>query len=159
MTTVVTRAAAATDRLARRLAELLAPGDVVLLAGDLGAGKTTFARGLAAGLGVREPVVSPTFTLARVYAGRLEMVHADVYRLDTRAELADLGLDEIAGPDAVVVVEWGDVVRDAFAPDRLEVTLAFTPDATDARVVTVAAQGAAWTPRQAALDAILAEVA
>lgn len=159
MTTVVTRSAAATDRLARRLAELLAPGDVVLLAGDLGAGKTTFARGLAAGLGVREPVVSPTFTLARVYAGRLEMVHADVYRLDTHAELADLGLDEIAGPDAVVVVEWGDVVRDAFAPDRLEVTLAFTPDATDARVVTVAPQGPAWIPRRAALDAVLAEVA
>ncbi len=159
MTTVVTRSAAATDRLARRLAELLAPGDVVLLAGDLGAGKTTFARGLAAGLGVWEPVVSPTFTLARVYAGRLEMVHADVYRLDTRAELADLGLDEIAGPDAVVVVEWGDVVRDAFAPDRLEVTLAFTPDATDARVVTVAPQGSAWIPRRAALDAVLAEVA
>jgi len=159
VSTVEVASPAATDRLARRVADLLEPGDVVLLAGDLGAGKTTFTRGLGAGLGVTEPVVSPTFTLARVYAGRLDLVHADVYRLDSRAELADLGLEELAGPDAVVVVEWGDVVRDAFAGDRLEVTLAFVPDRPDARVITLVALGDTWAPRRARLDALVAAAA
>jgi tRNA A37 threonylcarbamoyladenosine biosynthesis protein TsaE len=82
-----------------------------------------------------------------------------VYRLDSRAELADLGLEELAGPDAVVVVEWGDVVRDAFADDRLEVTLAFVPDRPDARVVTLVARGDAWARRRDRLDALVAAAA
>ena len=93
---------------------MLERGDVVLLAGDLGAGKTAFAGGSRAGLGVTEAVVSPTFTLAREYEGRLRMVHVDVYRLDTVHELLDLGLDDLADDDAVTVVEWGDVVSAAF---------------------------------------------
>ncbi|MFM8305281.1 MAG: tRNA (adenosine(37)-N6)-threonylcarbamoyltransferase complex ATPase subunit type 1 TsaE [Actinomycetota bacterium] len=156
--TCVTHSAGETDRLARRVATVLEGGDVVLLAGDLGAGKTVFARGLGAGLGVCEPVVSPTFTLARVYAGRLPMVHVDVYRLDTVHELLDLGLDDLAGDDAVTVVEWGDVVSAAFVADRLEVTLELLPGEDDARRVTIATCGATWRAREARLDAALGEV-
>lgn len=144
---VTTRSPAETDALARRVGEVLEPGDVVLLAGDLGAGKTAFARGLGAGLGVREPVVSPTFTLAREYRGRLRMLHADVYRLDRVQEFLDLGLDDLAGDDAVVVVEWGDAVSGELLADRLEVQLEFVPDDLDARRVTVVARGPAWAPR------------
>lgn len=157
--TLVSRSPAETDLLARRVAAVLERGDVVLLAGDLGAGKTAFARGLGAGLGVTEPVVSPTFTLARVYTGRLPMVHVDVYRLDTVHELLDLGLDDLAGDDAVTVVEWGDVVSAAFVPDRLEITLEFLTDDPAARRITVTASGAGWQARAARLDAALAEAA
>lgn len=157
--TVVAESAAETDALARRIGALLAAGDVVLLAGDLGAGKTAFARGLGAGLEVTEPVVSPTFTLARVYSGRLRMVHVDVYRLDHVQELLDLGLDDLAGDDAVTVVEWGDVVSGEFAPDRLEVALDFLPDAPDARRITVTPRGSTWAPRCDALAVAVGQAA
>ncbi|MFA5883538.1 MAG: tRNA (adenosine(37)-N6)-threonylcarbamoyltransferase complex ATPase subunit type 1 TsaE [Acidimicrobiia bacterium] len=136
-----------TDALARRVADVLEGGDVVLLAGDLGAGKTAFARGLGGGLGVLEPVVSPTFTLAREYRGRLRMLHVDVYRLDRVQELLDLGLDDLGGDDAVTVVEWGDVVSHEFVPDRLEVALEFVADEPDARRITVSPRGVAWVAR------------
>lgn len=156
---VTTHSPEATDALAQRIAALLEAGDVILLAGDLGAGKTAFARGLGRGLGVTEPVVSPTFTLAREYVGRLRMVHVDVYRLDTVAELLDLGLDDLAADDAVMVVEWGDVVSGEFVPDRLEVALAHGAAAPDDRAITVTARGAAWARRADGLAAALAEVA
>jgi len=151
--TVTAHSAAGTDALARRVAEVLDGGDVVLLAGDLGAGKTAFARGLGRGLGVTEPVVSPTFTLAREYHGRLRMLHVDVYRLDHVQELLDLGLDDLAGDDAVTVVEWGDVVSGELAPDRLEVALEFVTEQPDARRITVSACGGAWAARAARLEA------
>jgi tRNA threonylcarbamoyladenosine biosynthesis protein TsaE len=127
-------------------------GDVVLLAGDLGAGKTVFARGLAEGLGVTEPVVSPTFTLAREYRGRVRVVHADIYRLDHVRELADLGFDD-ADDDTVAIVEWGDVVSGAFGVERLEVRLDFVPGLDDARRITIGAVGPEWSGRAAALCA------
>jgi tRNA threonylcarbamoyladenosine biosynthesis protein TsaE len=127
-------------------------GDVVLLAGDLGAGKTVFARGLAEGLGVTEPVLSPTFTLAREYRGRVRIVHADVYRLDHVRELADLGFDD-ADDDTVTVVEWGDVVSGAFGVDRLEVRLDFVAGRDDARRITIGAVGPEWAARVGALCA------
>ena len=82
-------------------------GDVVLLIGELGAGKTTFVRGVARGTGSRSDVASPTFQLVRVYPGRLQLAHVDLYRIESNAELRDLGLDELADQGAVVV-EWGD---------------------------------------------------
>jgi tRNA threonylcarbamoyladenosine biosynthesis protein TsaE len=109
-----------TRAIAAVLSDLFAPGDVVVLAGEMGAGKTAFAQGVGAGLGVLDPVTSPTFTLVHRYdGGRLVMHHADVYRLDTMHELDDLGLDELGG---VVVVEWGDVVASRLG-DHLLVTL------------------------------------
>ena len=87
--------------------ERLLPGDVVLLLGELGAGKTTFVRGVAQGAGSKADVASPTFQLVRIYPGRVQLAHVDLYRIENSAELRDLGLEELAEQGAVVV-EWGD---------------------------------------------------
>ena len=89
------------------LGERLRMGDVVLLIGELGAGKTTFVRGAARGTGSSSDVASPTFQLVRIYPGRLQLAHVDLYRIENSAELRDLGLDELA-EEGAVVVEWGD---------------------------------------------------
>lgn len=150
---VTTRSAAETEDLARRLSDAVESGDVVLLSGDLGAGKTVFARGLAAGLGITEAVVSPTFMLAREYRGRIPMVHVDVYRLDRVHELLDLGLEDLAD-GAVTVVEWGDVVSGQFPVDRLEVRIDFVPGAPDTRRITVTPLGHSWRVRADRLRAL-----
>ena len=156
--TLVSPSADATMVAARRVSELLVGGDVVLLAGDLGAGKTVFARGLSHGLGVTESVVSPTFTLTREYAGRVRVVHADVYRLDTVHELLDLGLYD-HDDDTVTIVEWGDVVSAHFAIDRLEVLLEFTETNDSERTITIVPVGPAWTARAGALRALVDQAA
>ncbi len=121
--------------LGRRLAGLLRPGDVVLLAGRLGSGKTVFTSGLAEGLGIDDPITSPSFVLARTYDGFLPLVHADAYRLDSIAELEDLALDELAS-EAVVVVEWGQAVTSGFGEDRLTVEIEMiSPDSRRIRFV------------------------
>lgn len=100
--------------------ERLQPGDVVLLTGELGAGKTTFVRGMAQGTGSRADVASPTFQLVRIYPGRVQLAHVDLYRVENTAELRDLGLEELAG-DGAVVVEWGDRLEvDGAALVRIE---------------------------------------
>jgi tRNA threonylcarbamoyladenosine biosynthesis protein TsaE len=140
-----------TRALAAELAPLAGPGDLILLAGGLGAGKTAFVQGFARGLGVEENVTSPTFVLVRSYQGRLPMVHLDVYRLDRVQELIDLGIAEILEEDGVTLIEWGDVVRPALPGDFLEVRL--EPGATDdERVVAVRAVGPSWLPRLRALQ-------
>jgi tRNA threonylcarbamoyladenosine biosynthesis protein TsaE len=110
--------------LGTRLAADLRAGDVVLLVGPLGAGKTTLAQGIGVGLGVRGAVTSPTFVIARVHPaggpGRPAMVHADLYRLGGRLELDDLDLDADVA-DSVTVVEWGEGLAEALADDRLEI--------------------------------------
>lgn len=140
-----------TEGLARAVAKVLEPGDLIVLTGDLGAGKTTFARGLADGLGVTGPVVSPTFTLAREYHGRLPMLHVDLYRLDRAQEVIDLGLEDLADDDAVIVVEWGDVAA-AYLPgdERLEVRIV-RGAGDDERVVTLTPLGPSWLTRDRAL--------
>jgi tRNA threonylcarbamoyladenosine biosynthesis protein TsaE len=120
---------AATRAVGRRLASLLRPGDVVLLAGDLGAGKTLFAGGIGEGLAVDTPVVSPTFVLVREYQGLLPMYHADIYRLGSSAEIEDLELPASAA-DGVLVVEWGDAAPQAFGTDRLVVRFTVADDGT-----------------------------
>jgi len=102
-----TSSPAETEEAGRRFGERLRTGDIVLLTGELGAGKTTFVRGVARGIGSSEPVASPTFQLVRVYPGRVQLAHVDLYRIERPAELAELGLDELADQGAIVV-EWGD---------------------------------------------------
>jgi len=106
----VTSSPAETERLGMLLGERLRRGDIVLLKGELGAGKTTFVRGVAQGAGSTADVASPTFQLVRVYQGRVQLAHVDLYRVESGAELRDLGLDELADRGAVVV-EWGDRVQ------------------------------------------------
>ena len=107
MLDVVTTSPAETEAAGEQFGERLAPGDLVLLKGDLGAGKTTFVRGLMRGVGSPAHVASPTFQLVRVYPGRVQIAHVDLYRLEDGADLADLGLEELLDQGAVVV-EWGD---------------------------------------------------
>jgi len=115
-----------TRAVGRRLASLLRSGDVVLLAGDLGAGKTVFAGGIGEGLGLDQPVVSPTFVLARRYRGLMPMVHVDLYRLGSSSEIDDLDLDTEAA-DGVLVVEWGQAAEQSFGEDYLMVRIEVAP--------------------------------
>ena len=103
----ISNSAAETERAGILLGERLRAGDVVLLTGELGAGKTTFVRGVAQGAGSKAPVASPTFQLVRIYPGRVQLAHVDLYRVENSSELRDLGLEELAQQGAVVV-EWGD---------------------------------------------------
>ena len=145
-----TRSTDETLELAGTVGELLRPGDVVALVGDLGAGKTVFARGVARALGVTEPVVSPSFTIVREYDGRTPLVHVDVYRIDTVQELHDLGFEELVRDDAVTLVEWGDMIDGLLPADRLDVRLA--PGATDdERVIEIEGHGRTWRARTAEL--------
>lgn len=107
MLDVVTTSPAETEAAGEQFGERLAPGDLVLLKGDLGAGKTTFVRGLMRGVGSPAHVASPTFQLVRVYPGRVQIAHVDLYRLEDGADLVDLGLEELLDQGAVVV-EWGN---------------------------------------------------
>ena len=104
---IVTSSAAETETIGEHLGKRLRIGDVVLLTGELGAGKTTFVRGVTRGAGSSAPVASPTFQLVRVYPGRLQLAHVDLYRVEELSELVDLGLEELAEQGAVVI-EWGD---------------------------------------------------
>jgi len=135
-----------TRALAAGIAALAAPGDLIVLAGDLGTGKTAFAQGFARGLGVEEPVTSPAFILVRTYEGRLPLVHLDVYRLDYMQELVDLGIAEMLDEGAVTLIEWGDAVAPALPPDFLEVRLEATGGPDD-RLLSVRSVGPAWPPR------------
>jgi len=125
MMDITTTSPAETLSLGRRLASMLRAGDVVLLAGRLGAGKTLFAAGVGEGLGVDEPLTSPSFVLARAHHGFLPVVHADVYRLGTSAEFEDLDLPEQAS-DGVLLIEWGDAVAGGVPDDHLLVKIDIT---------------------------------
>lgn len=155
--TVESACLADTLAVARAVAVELKRGDLIVLSGDLGAGKTAFTKGLAAALGVDEPVTSPTFTLLRSYdtARRFTLHHVDVYRLDRFAELDDLGLRELLDDGDVVVVEWGDVVTERLADDYLQVHLSFGPSDDD-RVIELQASGARWERRVATIGRALA---
>ena len=112
-----------TARIGRRLAAKLSTGDTVLVSGELGAGKTCFIQGICAGLGVDEPVTSPTFTLVNEYDGRIPVAHFDLYRLDSPESVLDLGFDEYL--DAFVcLIEWGDKFPDIMPSDAIAVDIA-----------------------------------
>ena len=119
-----TDSAAATRQLGERLAEKLRAGDVILLEGELGAGKSELARGVAKGLGVQETVTSPSFTILNVYeSGRIPLYHFDWYRLENAEELYELGMDEYLGGDGVALVEWPGQCPDAVPDDCLRIRI------------------------------------
>ena len=144
--TLVSRSPDATRALGAALAAALRPGDVVVLAGELGAGKTCLTQGLAAALGHTDRVTSPTYLLARRLATTPPVVHADAWRLDRVGDLLDLG-DDLLDDDVVTVLEWGDAVAEVLPDDRLELDLVVDGDDADApRRVAVTPHGG-WAAR------------
>jgi tRNA threonylcarbamoyladenosine biosynthesis protein TsaE len=143
-----------TRAFGRRLAGLLRAGDLVILAGPLGAGKTVLAQGIGAGLGVAGTVTSPTFVISRVHrpdesrGGRLPMVHVDAYRLGSVGEVDDLDLDASV-TDSVTVVEWGAGLVEQLAPAHLEVRIDRADD--DTRRIALVAHGGDWPRRLSAM--------
>jgi len=145
---VSTDSAAGTQSLAEALALICHAGDVVVLAGEMGAGKTAFTQGFARGLGVSDLVTSPTFTIVREYPGeRLDLHHLDVYRLDQIREVSELGIGEMLDEDAVMVVEWGDAVIPALGEHILEVRITFG-DGDDDRHLELTTRGSRWAARR-----------
>jgi tRNA threonylcarbamoyladenosine biosynthesis protein TsaE len=145
-----TRSVDETRALAGALSGVVRAGDLILLAGDLGAGKTAFVQGLGQGMGVTEPITSPTFTLEQRYDSDPTLHHLDVYRLEQLSEVLDLGLAELLDDGGVVVVEWGDAVVPVVPNDYLKVRLTLGETVED-RVVTFRSVGASWTERAFAL--------
>lgn len=159
--------AGATKELGRRLAGCLKPGDILLIEGDLGAGKTTFVQGVAVGLGITDPVASPTFTLMRVLdvdpamapasseASVRKLLHADLYRLDDLRDVSELGLLELVeDEEAVAAVEWGNAGAPALGDDVLEIRIEQTGD--EDRLITLLGAGP-WAARRDALAAAWVE--
>jgi len=152
--TVRTHSAEQTRLLGETLAQLLQPGDIVWLRGELGAGKTTLAQGIARGLGVQEPVLSPTFTLIREHRGRLPFFHADAYRLEGAEQAADLGLQEYFERGGVFAIEWAERIADALPEERLEVLLEDGDEPH--RRITLTAHGERYMSRWKRLEETLA---
>lgn len=144
-----------TRDIGRALASLLRSRDTVVLTGDLGAGKTTLVQGIGQGLDVEDHVASPTFTLVREYSGRLEVAHVDVYRLERMQDVVDLAIDELGGPDRVLLVEWGDAIQELLPPDRLRVELTAAPGDEDRRRIVFTPEGPAWAGRWERLEEAL----
>ena len=150
---VRTTSAEETREVGDAIASLLRARDAVMLTGELGAGKTTFAQGVARGLGIEEPVVSPTFTLVKEYSGILHLAHVDVYRLDRIQDVVDLGLEELGGGNDVLLVEWGDTIEELLPESRLRVEITTSTEGDDVRTIEISATGAGWIDRFAELEA------
>ena len=135
--TVITKSPEQTELLGKKLAEFLRPGDVIAYYGDLGAGKTAFTRGLAAGLGIREAVTSPTYTIVNEYlSGRMPLFHFDMYRLSSSEELFDIGWEDYLARGGVCAVEWSENVADALT-DAISITIEKDPAQLDWRKITI----------------------
>lgn len=167
---VRTTSASGTRAMAAALAELARPGDLLLLAGDLGAGKTAFTQGFGAALGIDDPITSPTFTLVNTYQGRLELNHLDVYRLEALNEVLDLGVPEMMDDGGVTVIEWGDAVAPALPADYLEIRFTYgalgadpgadlgaDPGDEDVRLLELVPVGPRWSARIRAIATAVAE--
>lgn len=148
---VQTKAADETQQLAQRLAALLRDGDLIVLAGDLGAGKTCFTQGLGRGLGIDDRITSPTFTIHSQYSGRLTLNHLDVYRIDQLEDTLDLDLPEML-ESGVTVIEWGEQI-DPVLPDHLVVRIEFG-DADDDRTLSFESPDPLWLERLDAADGL-----
>ena len=134
---ITTHNADETQALGQKLASRLAPGDVIAYFGDLGAGKTAFTRGLAQGLGITDPVTSPTYTIVNEYlSGRIPLFHFDMYRLSSSDELFDIGWEDYLSRGGVCAVEWSENVEDALQ-DAIRVTIEKDADEPDTRHITI----------------------
>lgn len=139
--TLILEDAEATKALGRELARVLDAGDVLTLHGDLGAGKTTLTQGLAAGLGIPDDVISPTFALMSEYRqGRIPLLHVDAYRLSGPEDAEELGLDEYLENGWALVIEWAENIAAALPPDRLAVILTHDDERRRARIEAGGAQ-------------------
>ena len=132
-----------TYEFAYKLGEKLKPGTVIALNGDLGAGKTLFTQGLAAGLGIKDHVNSPTFTIMQIYeGGRLPLYHFDVYRIEDPDEMAETGLDDYIYGDGVTVIEWADYIDELMPEDHIKIRISRDPDkGSDYRLISVTENG------------------
>jgi tRNA threonylcarbamoyladenosine biosynthesis protein TsaE len=155
----------ATKAVASRLASICRSGDIVLLIGELGAGKTAFAQGFATGLGVKGPVTSPTFALVRQYECGVDspagtLLHADVYRTESLPEVVDLALAELVEDSAIAIVEWGDMAAPALGDSALDVTLTVPSgdESTTARVISISGRGT-WSARANEMALLLGSAA
>ncbi|AVL00364.1 tRNA (adenosine(37)-N6)-threonylcarbamoyltransferase complex ATPase subunit type 1 TsaE [Pediococcus inopinatus] len=145
MFTMKTKQAEQTEKIGEQLANSLKPNDVILLDGDLGAGKTTFTKGLAKGLGIKRYVKSPTFTIIHEYReGRMPLFHMDVYRLEDGGG-DDLGWDEYFYGDGVSVIEWSQFIQDYLPEDYLRITLKRNDESDNQRTLAFDAQGERYT--------------
>ncbi len=140
----------ATRDVAAEIAALVGPGDVLLLAGELGAGKTAFTQGFGQALGIDEQITSPTFTLARQYEGRLPLHHIDVYRLERLSEMQDVGIAELLDSGGVLVIEWGDAIAPAMPSDYLEIRFTYGAG-DDERDLELRCVGRRWSARERSL--------
>jgi tRNA threonylcarbamoyladenosine biosynthesis protein TsaE len=160
MPTLTTNGAAETEAVGEAIGSQLRLGDLVVLSGDLGAGKTTFTKGLARALGVEQRVTSPTFTIVQEYDGRLPVAHVDVYRLERIQELYDFGFEELL-EERVTVVEWGVAIALVLPHDRVNVRIELDgtdegDEGDDRRRLAIAADGPSWDARRPQLDDALA---
>jgi tRNA threonylcarbamoyladenosine biosynthesis protein TsaE len=149
---VRTRSADETTSLGRRVGGMVRPGEVLLLVGDLGTGKTTFVQGLAEGLGVGDRARSPTFTMVHAYeGGRFPLVHVDLYRCTSPAEVFELGLDELFEPPSVAAVEWGEKAFEIAGRDYLELAFAWDEQMDEVRNIQFRPAGR-WRERMSELS-------
>ncbi len=157
MITVATSSPEETAVLATTLAETAEPGDLLVLVGDLGAGKTAFSKAYGKALGVDERMTSPTFTLARQYEGRLTLHHLDVYRLEQMSEVLDLDLPDLLESGGVVLIEWGDAIMPMLPQDFLEIRFTFG-EGDDDRSIEIRPVGPRWCGREETLSALGGQV-
>lgn len=152
MIRVASKSVADTHAVATLVEPLLRTGDVILLGGQLGAGKTAFTQGLARAMGITETVTSPTFTLVRNYDGPQgrRLLHVDLYRLEHLQEVVDLGLSELIEESSVSVIEWGEVATPVLPPDYLDIRIGFGAGDND-RILDLIPVGAPWAARARAL--------
>ena len=138
---VITNSPVETRRLGEKLGRLLAPGDLIALTGELGAGKTVLVQGIAAGLGIEDTVTSPTFLIIKEYPGKIPLYHIDAYRLAGPDELLDLGYEEYFFGQGVTVIEWADLILDLLPPAYLRIDLGPGPGGEEKRCLVFSACG------------------
>ncbi len=134
-----TASAQETEQLGQRLGQKLKPGAVIAYSGDLGAGKTAFTRGLARGLGIEDPITSPTYTIVNEYPGKIPLFHFDMYRLGSSEDLFDIGWEDYLTRGGVIAVEWSERVEDALGEveDLIRIHIRRDPEHDDGRTITI----------------------